>query len=61
MSNTDMDLANKAMDQTKYVFISNPTGVFMSTLLFSQQLKWDALCPTAYTNGLEIELTLITS
>lgn len=42
----------KAFNKTKMAFITNPNAVFISSVFFSLNFKWDDSVPTAYVDGL---------
>lgn len=52
----DMNLANKALEQTKFAMLQFQQNVFVSTLFFNLKFFWDQTIPTACTDGLELRL-----
>lgn len=54
MSTVDMSLVERAYDQTKFFFFSDPKSIFLTTLLFNMSFRWDQKIPTACTTGLEL-------
>jgi len=51
----DLNKLNAEWDKVKIHLLSDHSTVFLSSLVFSLELKWNEQIPTAQTNGLTIE------